>query len=203
MRFLPKFLTRRPDRLMPAPRSYVDQITLTDVSEGKYLALTPIPYADALTPAPHSLPRLDPHDADLRQVVTDTVARLASTGALDEFTMDVLDNWIDSWHETWVGPVMKYAEARRETSARLISVHQESLVRETAELRTITERRADLATQHSALSEALGLPQVPANDAAKLSTLPSEYTSLLYTHLDLPLERPRAPRPPADPHDNH
>ena len=209
MSFLPKFLTRRSDRVEPTECRYVDQITLADASEGKYLALTPIPYADALTPTPHSLPRLDPHDADLHQFITDTVHRLALAGALDEFTVDVLDNWIDKCHETWVAPVMKHAEIRRETSARLISVVRESLVRESVELKTITDRRADLITQHNTLSAALGLPRSTSiKEVKELPTLPSEHTSLLYSHFNLPIERARpdaAPTDPTDPtaHDNH
>ena len=155
-------ITRRAPRTPEsASRQSADRVTLAEDAAGDHRALTPIPFPDGLTPIGHSLPRLDPHAVDLRQTITDVVNRLAEAGALDEFTMDVLDNWIDSWHETWVAGVDEHAESRRVTAARLVAVTRENLVRETNELTHLEQKQHAVSADHSAFATELGLAVAP------------------------------------------
>lgn len=183
MRSLSRLFTRRPRKPEPGPRPYTDRVVLAEQDEGEHHALTPIAYPDGLTPIGHSLPRLDPHAVDLHQTVSDAAHRLCVENSIDEFTMDALDNWISSWHQTWIAGVKSDAEARRRTAARLVAVCRENLVRETAELDNLRAEQTAVETDHSAFCAALGLsPRVKPTSTQNPdeAVLPSSSTSMLF-----------------------
>ena len=95
-------------RRRPQPPSDVRNVSL-DQGAGTDKTLTQIDNADLLSPVAHSLPRLDPHQSDLRVMVTAIVEALGVRGALDEFTVDVLDGWIDRERDTWDAQVRETA----------------------------------------------------------------------------------------------
>lgn len=107
---------RRP---LAGDRPAARRVELTERRDPKHAALTKIPYPDALTATGQHLPDLEPNYPESAALITSHVERLAATGALDEFTMDVLANWIDATHETWTAQVHRDAEVQRSALTRL------------------------------------------------------------------------------------
>ena len=117
---------------------------------------------DVLSPVAHSLPRLDPHAADLRGLVTQVVEALHAQGGLDEFTLDALDDWITQQHTTWLGRVDDETERRRFTAATLVAQHRQNAARARKEHTIARMHVAECDLERRRARADLGLPQVAA-----------------------------------------
>jgi len=189
----------------PAPHPDVRTVSFDpDASDDK--TLTWIGNPDLLSPIAHSLPRMDPHDTDLRAVVTQVVEALAARGALDEFTVNVLDGWIDRERSTWDAQVREAAQQRRRTAATVLGQHRQNATVARDNLVVLRDRRDRFAAEYDAACREADLPS-----AAKLQTSPDapapvaepfafHDTLLARELLETPHSRPtRLPTPAAQP----
>lgn len=130
MRKMIKKVFRRKNR----PARHVEVIDL-DAWNGKGDAVvTPINRPDSLHPREHTLPAVDPDQADLRLAVTQLVAELSQRGALDAGHAAVIDHWVDSQLPGWLAVVEQESIARARSTERLIAADVENLNREAQEL---------------------------------------------------------------------
>ncbi|TFD43813.1 hypothetical protein E3T37_00675 [Cryobacterium sp. TMT2-10] len=157
MKFLLNFFRRKPRPAEPFVQHESDRVTLNEVLDLENHALPPADYPLGLTPIAHSLPRLDPHANNLREIVSGVAHNLHIAGATDSLTSEVLHNWIDAWHETWVAKVLDDAESRRVVAARLVSITNANLEREKLELDHLKRKYIDATADHTAFSTYLGL----------------------------------------------
>lgn len=189
-------------RRQPQPPSDVRNVSL-DQGAGTDKTLTQIDNADLLSPVAHSLPRLDPHQSDLRVVVTAIVEALAARGALDEFTVDVLDGWIDRERDTWDAQVRETAQQRRRVAATILNQHVQNATTARGSLASLRANRDRFAAEYDAACIAAGLASVARTqmatqdpDASAAQPFAFRHT-LLAQELLTPTDQPAPAQPPA------
>jgi hypothetical protein len=188
-------------RRRPQPPSDVRNVSL-DQGAGTDTTLTQIGNADLLSPVAHSLPRLDPHQSDLRVVVTAIVEALATGGALDEFTVDVLDGWIDHERATWDAQVHQTAQQRRHVAATILNQHVQNATTARGSLAILRANRDRFAAEYDAACIEAGLAPVAQPQKATRVTDASTAEpfafgrTLLAQELLAPPDQPPATQPP-------
>lgn len=156
-------------------------VSLSDIERGDNPFTTRIDRPDQYSAKDHTV-GIQPADGlKMHQAVTDLVHTAHAQSALDEYTPDFLDAWLDEHLAGWKSWADREYHERTRLTYRLMAEDVHNLAEVTSKLTTLRENVHELRTTSAKWRrELLGLqPVAPADHAEPPSTAPRP--------LDLPL----------------